>query len=166
MLQEHIHIGEQEIENGDPQSIIEPLWWSVSIYDGEKQYMSDLQAFSLPQRYVFAIQWYTGEVNNGGHNQFYYNSTGIVWQDALKGFQEIGHKRAYEILKASIERIGSFPSMDRPIRQEQLEKSNADFNDLDNEFYELTDLDESIMAYINCHKDDFFFNGIVEKPDF
>ena len=51
-----------------------------------------MNPFSLPQRYVFAIQWHIGEVNNGGHYQFYDNSTGIVWEDSLKGFEVIGAK--------------------------------------------------------------------------
>jgi hypothetical protein len=63
--------------------VIDPLWWSVSIHDGPKKYEADLGHFSYPQRYIFAIQWYVAEVNNGGHNQFFFNSTGIVWKDAL-----------------------------------------------------------------------------------
>lgn len=164
-IQEYVCIEDSEIEKGDPQRIIDPLWWSVSIYDGEERYNSDLQIFSLPQRYIFAIQWYVAEVNNGGHDQFYFNSTGIVWQDALIGFQEIGHKQAYDILKASVDRLGGYPSMDRYERQEQLDNSNTSFEDLDSEFYKITDLDELIMKYIRSHKKDFFFNGQIEKPN-
>jgi hypothetical protein len=160
---QHVYIGDAEIQAGDPQSIIEPLWCSVSIYDGEERYNSDLQSFSSSQRYIFAIQWYVAEVNNGGHDQFYFNSTGIVWQDALKGFQEIGHKQAYNILKESADRLGGSPSMDRNERQEQLNNCNADFEDLDNEFYNITDLDETIMTYICSCKMDFFFDGVVEE---
>ncbi|HCZ34456.1 MAG TPA: hypothetical protein DHV26_00850, partial [Cytophagales bacterium] len=29
-------------------------------------------------------------VSNGGHLQFYSNSTGSVWEDAVKGFKLIG----------------------------------------------------------------------------
>jgi len=56
----------------------------------------------LPQRYIFTIEWYIAEVNNGGHDQFYFNSTGIVWKNALKGFEEIKHTKAHNILKESI----------------------------------------------------------------
>ncbi|HHY81468.1 MAG TPA: DMP19 family protein [Clostridiales bacterium] len=160
----HITIGEAEIENGDPQSIIEPLWWTVSIYDGEERYNKDLEKYSLPQRYIFAIQWYAAEVKNGGHDQFYYNSTGIVWKDALAGFKEIGHEEAYEILKESANRLGGSPSMDRSERQKQLDDTNADFGDLDCKFYEISDLDEVIMEYIKFHKKDFLFDGVVTIP--
>lgn len=45
----------------------------------------------LEQRYLLAINWYFGEVNNGGHHQFFYNSTGIVWEDVvLNGFKHFG----------------------------------------------------------------------------
>lgn len=164
MIKEQVFIGAAEIELGNPQSIIDPLWWSVSIYDGEERYNFDLDKYSLPQRYVLAIQWYVAEVNNGGHDQFYFNSTGIVWKDALKGLQEVGHERAYDILKASVDRFGGIPSMDRDERQEQLENGDINFDDLDSAFYKITDLDEVIMAYIHSHKADFLFDGVVERP--
>lgn len=56
------------------------------------------------------------EANNGGHDQVYFNSTGIVWKDALKGFEEIGHQQAYNILEQSAERIDGNPSLDRSKR--------------------------------------------------
>ena len=164
-IKQHIYIGDSEIENGYPQSIIDPLWWSVSIYDGEEKYNSDLKQFSLSQRYIFAIQWYVAEVCNGGHDQFYSNSTGIVWKDALDGFKEIGHEQAYKILKESADRLGGYPSMERDEREEQLDNMNADFEDLDNDFYDITNLDEIIMKYILNHKEEFFFDGFVTKPN-
>ncbi|MCL2495745.1 MAG: DMP19 family protein, partial [Oscillospiraceae bacterium] len=118
----HIHIGHEEIMNGYPQSIIDPLWWAVSIYDGEKKYNEDLGRFTLPQRYVFAIQWYAAEVNNGGHAQFYYNSTGIVYPDALRGFQEIGHQRAYDILNETIALAGGKIPLDRSRREKLFDR--------------------------------------------
>jgi predicted ribosomally synthesized peptide with nif11-like leader len=162
-IKQHICVDDAAIESGDLQRIISPVWSSVSIYKGEKQYNSDLEGFSKAQRYIFAIQWYTAEVNNGGHDQFYYNSTGIVWRDALLGFEQIGHKQAYRILKESADRLGGTPSMDRFERQEQLDHSKADFEDLDREFYEINDIDDKVMSYIRLHKTDFFFNGTIDK---
>lgn len=164
-IKQHIFIGDSEIENGDPQSIIDPVWWSVSIYDGEERYNSDLKEFSLPQRYIFAIQWYVAEVCNGGHDQFYFNSTGIVWKDALEGFKEVGHEEVYKILKSSVDRLGGYPSMDSYERQKQLDNTDVDFEDLDDKFYGIADLDKMIMKYILNHKKDFYFDGIVTKPN-
>ena len=47
--------------------------------------------------------WYIAEVNNGGHDQFYFNSTGIVWKDALAGFGELGIDEAVEIIQEQLD---------------------------------------------------------------
>lgn len=158
----HIHIGKEEIENGDPYKLIEPLWSSVSIYEGEEKYNEDLSVFSLPQRYVFAIEWYISEVNNGGHDQFYFNSTGIVWKDALEGFKEINHTIAYNILKESANRLGGNPSLNRNERSSQLDELNCEFEDLDSAFFEIVDLDDFIMEYIKKNEKEFYFDGDVK----
>ena len=57
--------------------IIRPMW-GVDIYQGEQIYRQGLAGFNENQQCVFAMQWYVTEVNNGGHRQFFSNSTGIV----------------------------------------------------------------------------------------
>ncbi len=85
-----IVVDDSLIDKKDIQAIIEPIWWSVDIYQSEAIYLTGLKSFSENQQYIFSIQWYIAEVNNGGHDQFFSNSTGIVWKDALKGFENIG----------------------------------------------------------------------------
>ncbi|MDH6366988.1 hypothetical protein M2093_001136 [Breznakia sp. PH1-1] len=156
-------VGEEEIENGYPYGIIEPLWWSVVIYEGEEKYNKDLQPFSLPQRYILAIEWYISEVNNGGHSQFFFNSTGIVWKDALEGLKVIQHKEAYEVLEEATNLFQTSPSMNRTERIKQMDDLNLDFDELDTRFYKISDLDKSIMEYIKRNKEQFYFNGKVKK---
>lgn len=143
------------------QKIIEPVWWSVNIYDSLEQYNKDLARFSLPQRYVFAIQWYAAEVCNGGHDQFFYNSTGIVWKDALMGLKEIGAQKYVKILEAAVERMGGNPAFDREERWKQMDELQPDFEDLDDDFYEDDNLAEIVMKYIKEHAQDFVFSGEV-----
>src|SRR4030095_12655996 len=94
-------IGDREIDGDDYFAVIEPVFWSVSIYHGPDRYEKDLAQFSNEQRFVLACHWYCSEVNNGGHHQFYWNSTGIVWRDALNGFRTIGLLDAAEIIEHS-----------------------------------------------------------------
>ena len=167
--EEMVVIDDGIIDKGDTFQVIEPLWFSVNIYDGEDKYLNDLKQFSIPQKYVFAIYWYRTEVNNGGHDQFYFNSTGIVWKDALDGFGEIGLEGFQSVLKESIKRMGGNPSMDRDERQEQLlDKMQADFEDLDTKYYQLeqeSNLDLALLEYINQNRESFYFDGLVKKPD-
>lgn len=149
----------------DVQKIIEPLWWSVSIYDGEEKYENDLKPFTTPQRNVFAIQWYSAEVINGGHDQFYYNSTGIVWEDALKGFQAIEAWQNADIIKESAKRMGGKPSKDRKKRQKKMDKLDPDFEDLDDLYYESEEsMIQLLDTYIRNHAEDFVFSGEVTVP--
>ena len=71
-------VTDEQIDDGDFQAIVTPLWWEVSIYDGETEMYDSLDRFTDQQKYVWAIQWYYSEVENGGHDQFFYNDTGIV----------------------------------------------------------------------------------------
>jgi hypothetical protein len=163
-----IIVDEKLINSNDPQAVIEPVWFSVSIYDGEEKYEEDLKQFTVPQRYVFAIQWYVAEVNNGGHDQFYFNSTGIVWEDALKGFEVIGVLKNVDIVKESVARMGGKPSKDRDKRNEQLEQAYGDdedgdlFGDLDDLFYKSeSEMDELLNTYIKANTKDFLFSGEI-----
>lgn len=159
----HYDITVDEIMKADcPQNIIEPVWFSVNIYDSWEEYNEDLTAFSLPQRYVFAIQWYAAEVCNGGHDQFFYNSTGIVWKDALMGLKEIGAEKYIKILEEAVKRLNGNPSFDRGERWNQMHELEPDFEDLDDDFYTDDNLDEIVMKYIKEHAQDFVFSGDVD----
>jgi hypothetical protein len=167
MVTEHVRIDDAKIDEGDPLAIIEPVWWNANIYEGEQKYNESLSPFSREQRYVFAVIWYIDEVNNGGHDQFYSNSTGIVWKDALAGFREFGMDEAVAILQESAARMGGDPSLDRATRQQQLASFQPNFDDLDTRFYALqrrVDMDEAMRKYIRQHRQAFYFEGEVRKP--
>ena len=122
------NITEADIMAGkyDPVALVEPLWWSVSIYDGLEQYEADLKPFTPAQRAVFAVLWLDSEVCNGGFDQFMYYSTGIVWKDALAGFELIGAEKLAAILRNVIEKCCGAIPFDRIERQELLARITAD----------------------------------------
>jgi len=161
---ERVVVDDKVIALDDVHSVIAPLRWLVSIYDGEKKYENDLKPFTLPQRYVFAIQWYADEVYNGGHHQFYFNSTGIVWADALKGFEVIGAESNAAIIRESVNRMGGNPSKDRGQRCEALDELEPDFEDLDDAFYNDDSYRELLHAYIRENASAFYFDGEVKVP--
>ena len=136
-------------------------------YDGPERYEEELAHFSTEQRLVLAYHWYLSEVTNGGHEQFYWNTTGIVWPDAVKAFRELGHFEVVAIINASVNRLGGNPSLDRDERQEQLEQMDPDFEDLDQELFrvlERADFDEKVLQFIRTHRESFLFSGVVPKP--
>lgn len=161
-----IDVTDKIIDGGSYFAVIEPVFYSVSIYDGPEQYEQDLAKYSKEQRYVLACHWYLSEVFNGGHDQFYDNSTGIVWKDAREGFLAIGAREISEIINESVSRLGGNPSAFREERQKQLERSRAEFGDLDEKLYQTErkiELSKKLLEYIKSHRDRFYFSGTVNK---
>ena len=158
----HLHIGAAEIEAG--ADVLDPMWFSVSIYDGYDRYLKDLEPFTLEQRYVFAVEWLACEVNNGGFDQFFFNSTSIVWEDAMKGFKAMGMDEAAQLVRKAADALGGRPSFDRAERQAQLaehEQAPKYLDELDRCFYEL-DYQDKMRKYILDNKEKFYFDGIAE----
>jgi len=163
----HVRIDDATIAAGDPWAVIQPVRYIANIYDGPAEYEQSLRRFSPAQRQFFALNWYIAEVNNGGHDQFYWNSTGIVWRDALEACKAIGALGLADILEQSAERLGGSPSPDRGERQQQLSELAPKFNDLDDRFYaieESEDVDRRVMDFIRARPADFYFDDIVEVP--
>ena len=154
-------VTDEQIDDGDFQAIVTPLWWEVSIYDGETEMYDSLDRFTDPQKYVWAIQWYYSEVENGGHDQFFYNDTGIVWELALEGLRVIGCSTFAAILEEAVQRIGGYPSKDREARWHEMSMHNADFSDLDMKFYDREhELEQYLRDYVRATGNISFSMGL------
>jgi hypothetical protein len=162
-----VQVDDATIAEGDLWKVIDPVWWSASIYDGAEEYDRSLRSFSRSQRLLFAALWYQYEVDNGGHKQFYFNSTGIVWKDALEAFKSMGLTAFEAILRESAERLGGSPSLDREERNSQLDTVAPDFDDLDERFYEADEaigLDDRLKSFMRSRPSDFYFRGKIRRP--
>ncbi len=165
----HIIITEETIKNSTEDNyfdVINPIWCSVYIYGTQQRYEADLKYFTKFQRYIFAIEWYLAEVNNGGHYQFFENSTGIVYKDALEGLKAIGHQGCIENFEKVLSVYGEEPSFDRKKRWEQLKKFQDDkeFEKLDSladDFFAFKDKHTYILNFIKNNPKEFLFDGIV-----
>lgn len=157
-------IDDAVIDKGDPYEIIDPVGASVNINDDYTAYEKSLEPFSTGQRYILSICWYLAEVNNGGHDQFYFNSTGVVWEDAINGFQAIGVPEFSEIIQKSAQRLGGTPSKECFERRKQLDQFAPDFSDLDTTLYETEGkINSAMMQYIKQNRHGFYFDGIIKK---
>ncbi len=165
----HLKLDRATILSSDPWSVIEPIWWVGNIYDGVENYNRSLNPFSRQQRHVYAIMWYRSEVDNGGHDQFFHNATGIVWQDALNGFLSMNAHDFAAVLESAVSRFPDMPSFDHGTRQHQLESLNTSFSQDDKQFYDLDNgskVDELLTAYIRQNADAFVFDGMVTRAVF
>lgn len=168
--EQEVIIDDKVIDEGGPMEVIDPVWWSVD--NDIEMYEKDLAKWSNEQRYIYAIEWYNTEVNNGGHDQFFWNSSGVVWEDAVKGFDAIGLKDYAANLRQAALFHGGYLSKNREKREEQLDELLKDnglwFEQFDSRFYKLYEenpLFEAEMNYIRSNRDKFYFNGIILRPD-
>jgi hypothetical protein len=162
----HVCVDDGTIARGNFWAVLDPVWWTANIYDGPEQYELSLLQFSRSQRLLFALSWYCAEVNNGGHRQFYSNSTGIVWKDALEAFRAIDSPECAGILEESAQRLGGSPSLDRHERAEQLQRFKPNFRDLDDRFYatqKFAGVDEKTIRFIRTRPSDFYFDGTIRR---
>jgi hypothetical protein len=161
-----LHIDDSAIANGSISTALEPVWWIANIYDGPEEYEFSLLPFSRSQRLIFAMTWYFNEVNNGGHHQFYSNSTGIVWKDALDALRAMELLEFAKILEESVALMGGTPSLEREERREFLAESAPRFDVLDRAFYELQekiDVDARTLEFIRSRPSEFLFEGKITK---
>jgi hypothetical protein len=82
---------------------------------------SGWDSLTAAEKHVLAIRELDGEVNNGGFSQYYFNSSGNDWQDALDGLAAIGAEARHRIMLATTEKFGRKPpSANRKKRNAQL----------------------------------------------
>lgn len=162
----HYDFNEKDISEGKYSAwkLIQPLWYSVSIYDGLDVYEQDLKPFTDAQRKILGLFWYDSEVCNGGHDQFFFNSTGIVWKDALECMRMIGASQAAENFQKAVDLFGGsipFDRQERCMALDRLGENEAfdDFEQIDTCYYDREDINELMNDYVKRHAADFVVKG-------
>ncbi|QNN24642.1 DMP19 family protein [Planctomycetales bacterium ZRK34] len=116
---------------------------------------------SQPERVFLCVWRLEDEVNNGGFDQYYFNSSGDQVHNAATSLEAIGAKHTASLVRQANALFGEAgPSPNRSIRQDQLDAlSDAAMdilNELDDEFYKYVDpLDELLQAYVSQHAETF-----------
>jgi hypothetical protein len=143
--------------------VIKPMWNGLKTpYEPDPR----LGEATPGQRAVYALTWLESEVSNGGFEQYFWNSTGFLWPEAIEGARLLGASEYEAILRAAGSVFpGGRPSRNRAERQEvvdHLSAADSDrLSDLDNRFFALLDDRERTLSlyfkrYIDRHPDEFF----------
>lgn len=154
---------EEILATDDMWTINEPAYWTINIYGSYDDYLESAKGFTVEQRYLNAICWYFAEVNNGGHYQFFYNSTGIVWEDALAGLRLFNMKELADNFQSVLDFFGGTVPFDRAERWYLLPQSenNPEFFDFldekDDVVYEYEGIFEDV--FVHEHPELFVFDG-------
>ncbi len=102
-----------------------------------------------PAMTEFQAMWILeGEVQNGGYDQFFLNNGLEYGQIALAGLKRIG---ATEFANLTQKAIEIYKNQDSKFKN----KRNPDFNELDDEFYDLDGLEKLQVEYIRKNYEKF-----------
>lgn len=138
--------------------LIEPDYNRVSIYDGPDRFLADIRGTPDWRIHLLAVHWCNSEVCNGGFDQFFLNSTGVLAPEALRGYESVGRNDLADLLRQAMARLRPDYPRDRSARQRSLKgglfRKKPVFNDLDDRYYELIDspnLSDALCAYAAKH---------------
>lgn len=106
-----------------------------------KEQEHGMETLSRQERYIYAVEGMLTEVNNGGFNQFFFNSSGELAYDLVPALAAIGSVQFKEIASRAIDIFGTIPSLDEESRYSHLEKITQDdelqlWEECDEEFYD------------------------------
>ena len=123
--------------------------FSKRIWDTEQK--SGFASLTPEQRHWIAVSMFDGEVNNGGLSQYFFNSSGDYWREALSGLEAMGAGERATILKEAVAKFGTeAPSKNREQRQDQLaklaRKDDALFDALDSRYYASKEVIDVLMT--------------------
>ncbi len=116
---------------------------------------------TAPQRLVLAVRIFINEVNNGGFSQYFFNSSGDHWQDAMSGLHAIGAASDLMLLQQAADMFGpDGPSVDDDERHRQLsrivKKDDELFSPIEDVFFkDKEDREVQLNRYIIQHAADF-----------
>lgn len=149
-------------ENEDlPQLIFDNLCELVGDYTHEFKIVT---SWNKSRQAIYLIWVLEGEVNNGGFNQFYFNSSGNFSELIPDAFKLIGANRFSDLVtranttyKLEYEKITAY--QDGTLEGFSKSYENNPLDVYDDEFYELykeENLNDLQIKYIRLHKSDFF----------
>jgi len=124
-------------------------------------YGDNMDVLSEPQKNFYLNQNLEREINNGGFNQYFINSSGDYAHETIQSLKLIGANHTADILQKAIDQ---FPDKkvpkDRDERIEIVEKieetANEVWEDLDQKFFEyVDDLNALNIEYVRRNKEHF-----------
>jgi hypothetical protein len=127
----------------------------------EKAGKVGFKGLTVPQQHFYCVWSLSGEVNNGGFDQYYFNSAGDEANEAEAALKAIGATKTLSLLKEANGLFGlRGPSLDRGKRIRQLEDMSESKREklsaLDDQFFKDSDhLMSRLMLYVAEHAAEF-----------
>ena len=132
-------------------SLVKAVWLPLnqSWDDGPDEFLRQFHAVRPEVGHLYAAHWCQSEVCNGGLDQFFDNTTGILAPEALDGFRAIGLAEWANILAEAMLFFGSPYPRERVNRQKLLASRRGRGRKRE-EWDSFSALDERFFAWVNA----------------
>lgn len=101
--------------------VIEPIWDSVTIYEGPEVFLEQFRCLPQPVGDLYAAHWLVSEVVNGAFPQFFSNSTGVLAPEAASALRRMGLDDAADITEYAMEYFGDEYPRDKSVRSRMID---------------------------------------------
>ena len=120
--------------------LLEEAYEKIEFHDGQRVFSATFQSVDKDAALLYAAKWCQYEVCNGGFNQFFANSTGILAPEAIQGLKLLGMPQTADLVHlARIQLPEPYPR-EREERQSCLAAlPKRAFADLERQFYRFID---------------------------
>ena len=119
------------------------------------------EALSAAESVAYCVDALEREVNNGGFEQFFGNSSGDTSAETLAALEKIGARQAAELLRSALSPFpNGAPPKDRDGRCELIDAMSdevrSQWGELDARFWDYPDDLTSLMRqFVNAHRSEF-----------
>jgi Domain of unknown function (DUF4375) len=156
-----------EILAKEPDHDLYQILGAIEVLVGSK--ISRKLPTTLSERMIFAFTWLAREVQNGGFHQYFFNSAGDYWRDALEGLVAIGDEHGLAMFRQTLSIFpDGTPSTDRFTRQDQLEVLDEEdedgasdhFSRMTNQYFSSPFPNwQLVYDYVKSHKEQYDLHG-------
>ncbi len=146
------------LEKDNPEEVV----MDIDQYLNRKsEYGDQIEKLTDPQKVLLIVENLQREVNNGGFNQFYWNSSGDFSTETVDALIEISALTTAGIVKrANSQFPDNYVPKDRTERQELMEeiedKANEEWEKCDDNFFKYEDnISELLLKYVIANRSEF-----------
>lgn len=102
--------------------LVEPYWEKVSIYEGPETFLAQYHSIPEVSQRLLAAHWAQSEIRNGGFDQFFSNSTGVLGPEAVAGFGALGMTETADLMARVMRCLGDDYPRDYDLRELALDR--------------------------------------------
>ena len=123
-------------------AFIQPVCNYLYSYENWDELSNELSKLDIKLKNLYVAHCAITEICNGGIDQYFFNSAGILGPESVIGFEALGMFKCAEAVQHACQMLGTPYPRDRFLRQQILEdlrdsypENNGPFDDLDKTFY-------------------------------